>query len=213
MKLMKIKSIKKINHDSKRYDLEVEDNHNFFANNILVHNCTTMYKYVYFARSLNHRDHPSHHWLKNFKATVSHLFPPEHRFCGENVYAKHSIAYKNLPSYFLLFSIFNNERCLSWHDTLIMAKDIGFSTVPVLYEGKFDLDKVKACYTGKSVYGDEQEGYVVRVADEIYGFETINKCTCAKHLAKFVRENHVQTDEHWKYQEVVPNLLKGQNDE
>jgi DNA ligase-1 len=35
---MKIKSIEKIQNED-RYDLEVEDNHNFFANDILVHNC------------------------------------------------------------------------------------------------------------------------------------------------------------------------------
>jgi uncharacterized protein YegP (UPF0339 family) len=34
----KIKSIKKIDPET-RYDIEVADNHNFFANNILVHNC------------------------------------------------------------------------------------------------------------------------------------------------------------------------------
>ena len=35
---MKIKSIKPIEEED-RYDIEVEDNHNFYANNILVHNC------------------------------------------------------------------------------------------------------------------------------------------------------------------------------
>jgi RNA ligase (TIGR02306 family) len=35
----KITSIKKLNVKSKRYDISVEDNHNFFANNVLVHNC------------------------------------------------------------------------------------------------------------------------------------------------------------------------------
>lgn len=39
MKLTKIKSIKKISYNETRYDLEVEDNHNYYANNILVHNC------------------------------------------------------------------------------------------------------------------------------------------------------------------------------
>jgi len=39
---MKIKSIKKIENKSKRYDIEVEDNHNFFANGILVHNCQNL---------------------------------------------------------------------------------------------------------------------------------------------------------------------------
>ena len=35
---MKIKSIKKLNIRQKRYDIEVEDTHCFFANDILVHN-------------------------------------------------------------------------------------------------------------------------------------------------------------------------------
>jgi len=41
--LVKIKSIKKIDSDSKRYDIQIKKNHNFFANGILVHNCTMMY--------------------------------------------------------------------------------------------------------------------------------------------------------------------------
>lgn len=38
MKLTTLKSIKKISNHSKRYDIEVKSNHNFFANKILVHN-------------------------------------------------------------------------------------------------------------------------------------------------------------------------------
>lgn len=38
MNIVKIKKITKIVNEP-RYDLEVKDNHNFFANNILVHNC------------------------------------------------------------------------------------------------------------------------------------------------------------------------------
>ena len=38
MQIVKIKSIKKINNDSKKYDITTEQNNNFFANNILVHN-------------------------------------------------------------------------------------------------------------------------------------------------------------------------------
>jgi hypothetical protein len=44
--LMKIKSIKKIDHQSKRYDIQVKNNSNFFANNVLVHNSlATIYPY------------------------------------------------------------------------------------------------------------------------------------------------------------------------
>ena len=35
---MQVKSIKKISHNSKRYDIETNKNHNYFANGILVHN-------------------------------------------------------------------------------------------------------------------------------------------------------------------------------
>lgn len=38
MKIVKIKKIKKIENNSLRYDIEVKDTNNFFANNILVHN-------------------------------------------------------------------------------------------------------------------------------------------------------------------------------
>lgn len=40
--LDKIKSIKKINNKSKRYDIGVEKVHNFYANGILVHNCQNL---------------------------------------------------------------------------------------------------------------------------------------------------------------------------
>ena len=41
---VKIKSIKKIDHNSKRYDIGVENNNNFYANGILVHNCQNLEK-------------------------------------------------------------------------------------------------------------------------------------------------------------------------
>jgi len=39
MENVRIKSIKKLNKSYDKYDLQVEDNENFFANDILVHNC------------------------------------------------------------------------------------------------------------------------------------------------------------------------------
>ena len=40
--LDKIKSIKKVQHNSKRYDIGVENVNNFYANGILVHNCQNL---------------------------------------------------------------------------------------------------------------------------------------------------------------------------
>lgn len=41
MKLVEIKTIKKLNKKKTVYDIEVDSEHNYFANNFLVHNCTT----------------------------------------------------------------------------------------------------------------------------------------------------------------------------
>ncbi|MCK9576233.1 MAG: RNA ligase family protein [Candidatus Pacearchaeota archaeon] len=45
MEIVGIKSIKKIDIKSKRHDIEVEDNHNFFADDILVHNSNFSFWY------------------------------------------------------------------------------------------------------------------------------------------------------------------------
>lgn len=46
MKEVKIKSITKISNNSKRYDLTIKDNHNFYVNNILVHNCMNLKSHI-----------------------------------------------------------------------------------------------------------------------------------------------------------------------
>lgn len=43
MEAVKLKSVKKIDDSYLRYDIEVEGNHNFFANDILVHNSSTTF--------------------------------------------------------------------------------------------------------------------------------------------------------------------------
>lgn len=155
------------------------------------------------ARSIDSKDHPSRHWLKTLHASFANDIPKNWRFCGENVYAKHSIFYEELSSYFYLFSIWNDlNRCLSWDETLQWANLLHIPTVPILYRGIWDVDAIKACYTQSSAFGGVQEGYVVRVSDE-FAYEDFSSS-----VAKFVRKNHVQTDEHWMHKQVEPNLLK-----
>ena len=45
LKILKIKSVKPAKPQT-RFDIEVEDNHNYFANNILVHNCRCIAKVI-----------------------------------------------------------------------------------------------------------------------------------------------------------------------
>src|SRR5690554_4811700 len=66
---------------------------------------TTLYRDHLHARSLDSRHHPSRDWVKALHGRIAHEIPERWRVCGENLYARHSIGYEALPSYFMLFSV------------------------------------------------------------------------------------------------------------
>lgn len=163
---------------------------------------TTMYSDFIHARSLDSKDHPSRHYVKTLHGGIKYMIPDGYRLCGENVYAKHSLFYSSLPSYFMLFSVWNEQNvCLSWDETLEWAERLHLAVVPVIYRGIWNEEAVKKCYTKQSFCGGEQEGYVVRLAS---AFPYVDFKLSA---AKFVRKNHVQTDEHWLSKPIEANEL------
>lgn len=156
------------------------------------------------ARSLDSKHHPSRNIVKQIHATIAPQIPEGWKLFGENIYAKHSILYDKLTDYFYLFGVWTDKQeCLSWDDTVAWAEILGLQTVPVLYSGVWDEDKIKACWTGKSAFGEEQEGYVVRLASS-FKLEDFSKS-----VMKVVRRGHVQTSQHWMTEQIVPNLLGG----
>ena len=161
---------------------------------------TSMYTDHIHARSIDGRSHPSRDWVKNFWAQIMGHIPYGWRVCGENLYAEHSIKYDSLPTYFMGFSIWNDMNvCLSWNETLEWFELLGIEPVPVLYDGIYDEEKIKAITINEST----SEGYVIRIANEFtYGdFRNV--------VAKWVRKDHVQTNKHWFFgQKVVENKLK-----
>jgi hypothetical protein len=163
---------------------------------------TTLYPDYLHARSIDSKDHVSRHWLKQLHSSLKSDIPKGWRICGENLYAKHSIYYDSLPSYFLVYSIWNEHNfCLPWEQTKEWAELLGLSLVPVLYNGIWDEDKIKQCFSGKSKFGQEQEGYVVRYYND-FSFDNFSI-----NVAKFVRENHVQTNNHWMQEKMIVNKL------
>jgi ATP-dependent RNA circularization protein (DNA/RNA ligase family) len=162
-------------------------------------NCTMYRDYIH-ARSVDGLSHPSRAWVKNMWADIRYDIPVGWRVCGESLYAKHSIYYSNLKSYFYGFSIWNeNNVCLSWDETIEWFELLGIVHVPVLYRGEFDVDVLKDL--SMSIDKEKQEGYVVRYACSFRYDEFKNR------VAKFVRSNHVKTDEHWMHSKVEKNLL------
>jgi hypothetical protein len=86
---------------------------------------------------------------------------------------------------------------LSWDETLEWTALLGLETVPVLWEGVWDEKAIRAI----EVDTDTSEGYVVRIRDS-FCYDDF-----ASSIAKWVRENHVVTGDHWMFAEITPNTL------
>jgi hypothetical protein len=155
------------------------------------------------ARSIDSKSHESRNWIKANIAPVINLnLPTGWRVCGENLYAKHSIEYNNLDSYFYVFSIWDERNvCISWDSTKGYSELMDLQVVPELYRGPFDQKVVEGLILNEWK-GNECEGFVIRAANEFH-YDNFSQNT-----GKCVRENHVQTDEHWMYQKITKNKLR-----
>lgn len=206
-------------------DEDIHDLTNFYEQEVVVTEkmdgeCTTIYPDgTCHARSTDSQHHPSRSMVKALASQIGHEIPVGWRVCGENMYAYHSVIYTDLPSYFLVYGIYNeHDHCLSWKDTVETCAMLGLSTVPVLYTGVWDEGLIRGLWTGKGRCPTfeskitqpefpkdfepcDAEGYVVRLASE---FPRASFSTC---VAKYVRAAHVQTNSHWMKKPVVPNKL------
>ncbi|AUZ94893.1 hypothetical protein FDI40_gp086 [Agrobacterium phage Atu_ph07] len=133
---------------------------------------------------------------------VSFRLPDTLRVCGENLYAKHSISYDNLTDYFEMFGVYDDTRRLHWDECLLWAEELNLTVVPVLYRGIWDEKKVKSICN--SIDTTAVEGIVVS------SVETFDVSDFKDNVAKFVRKNHVQTDQHWT-KNWTPNKLIGKD--
>lgn len=160
---------------------------------------TTVYSDYMHARSIDSPHHVSRDWVKAIQARISYDLPQGWRICGENLYAKHSLKYTDLSDYFQVFSIWDEDNeALSWDETVQWCQLLNLTVVPVLWRGIWDKDAVRNITVDET----RQEGYVVRLADS-FPFEQFDQS-----IAKWVRKNHVQTDQHWRQGQIEPNELK-----
>lgn len=166
---------------------------------------TCMTKYDVFARS--HGAPTRSPWSINLWGQdglywkVKDLIGENEEVFGENLYGEHSIHYDKLTSYFYMFAVLRNDDFpvwYAWDDVVLMSEVLHVPTVPVLWRGVFDDEieleaKVNELMLEPSTFGKTKEGIVMRVADEfpLAGF--------SNNVCKWVRPNHVQTDEHWTH--------------
>ncbi|MFJ2472583.1 RNA ligase family protein [Streptomyces sp. NPDC087659] len=159
---------------------------------------TTLYGDGLHARSPDSAHHPSRAWVKALHGRVAGGIPAGWRVCGENVYARHSLAYDDLESWFYGFSVWDADgRCLDWDRGAEFLRGLGIPVPRVLWRGVFDERVLRRL----RVDTERREGYVVRTADGFPAEEFRHR------VAKWVRPGHVQTGTHWMHAPVVENGL------
>lgn len=164
---------------------------------------------------------------------VNEKLPDRLQVFGEWVYAKHSIHYgcdceepcedigpslseltgvDDDRAYFQVFGVYDKPLglWLSWPETKQVADTLGFPTTPVIYceddadEATFDTEseaRRTLIQYARDVIDEGGEGIVVRSKFPFhYG-------QFGRRLGKYVRENHVTSDEHWSHREVVENNI------
>lgn len=118
---------------------------------------------------------------------------------GENMQAVHSIEYQNLESFFYLCAARRAGWWLPWDDVTELAGALGLPTAPVLFRGMLgshgELQALLEDWAPQPSAigaGTTPEGFVVRRCE---GF---GDGAFAGSMAKYVRANHIQTDDAWK---------------
>ena len=160
---------------------------------------TTIHARGCHARSPDSRYHPSRDWMKAFAAAISPNLSADERIVGEYLFARHTIGYNALPSYFMGFAWIVGDRVQSWDDTPAKFADIGIVSVPTLYRGPFSDQVLEA--TIEQLDLETQEGFVVRATSAFQEREM------PTHMGKYVRADHVESEKHWMQMEIVRNGL------
>lgn len=187
-------------------DRQLEDDSNFKDKEVVVTlkmdgENSTLYNDFVHARSLNSGSHPTRDWLKGYWSQICYLIDENMRLCGENMYAVHSIKYNDLKSYFYLFSIWVDMKCLSWDETKDFATIIGCEVVPEIYRGIYDKKAIEKAFAEYP----EHEGYVIRITDE-FTYGQFRNCV-AKYVRPEFRQMINSSHGHWISKKIEKNEL------
>ncbi|HET9955257.1 MAG TPA: RNA ligase family protein [Polyangiaceae bacterium] len=162
--------------------------------------------------SRSHAGPPGHRSFDLAKATharLAHLISEGLSVFCEYCYAVHSLVYEALPDYSLVFGVRDDVRGMWWDWDMVAAQalELGLPTVPLLFRGRVSDESAlheltEALSNETSAFGGMREGVVVRRAGEFEDSQF------SRSLAKWVRRDHVTTDEHWMHQVIQVQRLR-----
>ncbi len=167
-----------------------------------------------FARS--HAAPTRHPWSDHLKRKWSlikeDLEANDLEIFGENLYACHSIEYTELENHFFVFGIRQGDTWLSWKEVEDWCYLLDLKTVPVF--GIFDLSDFKdeksfREYILSIVSKPSELGSIDFNSKEVCLMEGVVVKNCESYVSsdngrinytdvwKYVRKDHVKSDEHW----------------
>lgn len=148
--------------------------------------------------------HVSFDPLKKLHSILRHQIDKNLSVFGEWCYAVHSIEYSMLQHHLNIFGVRDDStgEWWNWDSVLMMSEHLNIPTVPVILVGAFGSKEelkntIETFANLSSVYGPTREGLVVRKFYDV----SVDEGKLVG-LAKWVRKNHVQTDEHWTRKKV-----------
>ena len=177
-------------------------------------------------------------WANNYQCELYEVLGERYIMYGEWLYAKHSIYYDNLPSYFLEFDVYDkeNKTFLSTDKRRELLKDLDVISVPVLARGKFNKIEDVLKYLGDSNYitihhrenlknealkNNQDVDRIFKETENTMSMEGIyikvEENGEVVDRMKFVRYSFLQTVEesatHWLDRTIIPNKLGDKNGE
>lgn len=125
---------------------------------------------------------------------------------GENLYAVHSIEYRNLHEHYFVFAIRDQGQWLGWEETKFYAAMLSLPVVPEIKIIHAPADRaafekeVIGLAQGRGAF--DPHDVITGLPTTLEGIVTRNACAfdanaAAQNVFKYVRKGHVKTDEHW----------------
>lgn len=173
MKYVKIKTITKSFYKGNRYDITVENDHNYYANGILVHNCNARFihdserLWVGSHTQIKKRDEKNLWWQIAISLNLEESLKkaPMHVFFGEVYGQVQDLKYDiKSGSRFRVFDVFDVKgmKYLDHDDAFAMATLCGLDWVPVLYRGPWNVNLNDLCEGQSTLANNVREGFVVK---------------------------------------------------
>lgn len=152
-------------------------------------------------------------WANVKRFTLETQLENRYLLFGEWLYARHTVAYHQLPHYFFEFDIYDKQQqvFLDLERRMELLAGTGIVTVPVLHHGAIsrkELVKLVGASRYKSEFHNPDDGRIDDRMEGLYVRTEADGVVTAR--AKFVRPEFtekIKQSTHWQQQVMVPNQL------